>query len=131
MSTAMEMGRYTWGSRASAHDMRLLWRHKASAKGAGPTRQRAPPCPGLHRTGQGLPFSLSRKQPRPGDGPGDPAWMPGSWVSGGPRQAPACRALGQAVASGGGNTGIPVSQEKQARFRKATATHSWGHRGWE
>ena len=36
ISKAMTMGRYMWGSRASAHDRWLLWRHEAAAEGAAP-----------------------------------------------------------------------------------------------
>lgn len=70
ISRAMAMGRYMEGSRASAHDMRLLWRHAAASEGAGPPRRRAPPIP--------PPGSDPGR-----DGPGGPApQTTGSWVSG-------------------------------------------------
>lgn len=83
MSTAMAMGRYMWGSRASAQDMRLLWRHKALLRGQGQPLQQVPPALGcMELGGVSLPPS-SGKQLRPG----------GSWTSGGSGQTPARQAL--------------------------------------
>lgn len=83
ISRAMAMGRYMEGSRASAHDMRLLWRHEAASEGAGPPCQWAPLCPGLHGVGQrslsSLPQEMTQARER---ARGTRTQTTGSWIGG-------------------------------------------------
>lgn len=76
ISRAMVMGRYMWGSRASAHDMRLLWRHKAAAEGAGPAPPAGATLLWISWGWAETPFFPPGNNPGEGTGLGDPCLNP-------------------------------------------------------